>query len=53
MKQTLNLKVDGQEISLNPFVESIISNVIYGIINSLDKIPMGKERIEIVIDKKK
>ncbi|MCK4835848.1 MAG: hypothetical protein KAT17_04390 [Candidatus Aminicenantes bacterium] len=43
------LKVNDGEISLNPFVETVFINVIRGMIDSLDKIPQDKEKIDIQI----
>ena len=43
------LKINDREIPLNPFVESVLMNVIMGMIDSLDKIPQEKEKIEIWI----
>ena len=43
------VKVGEQQIAMNPFVDSLFINVIMGLIDSLDKIPEDKSRIEIVI----
>ena len=51
MNQTIILKIDGQEIPLNPFVKSIFGNVISVLIDSLDKIPDKNGTIEIQIKK--
>lgn len=45
------LKVDGKEIPLNAFVTEVFSNVINGLVDSLDKIPDDKKVIEIRIEK--
>jgi hypothetical protein len=48
---SVSLKVNEKEISLNPFVTRLFFNLIDGLVNSLDKIPDEKEKIEIVIKK--
>jgi hypothetical protein len=47
--RTVILKVNGREIPLNPFVTDVFNNVIDGLVNSLDKIPENKDKIEIII----
>ena len=49
MKNKIELKVNNQTIGLNPFVQKIISNIVLGAIQSLDKVPMPLERIEITM----
>jgi hypothetical protein len=44
------LKINGEEVSTNPFVQEVFINVINGIVNSLNKIPEDKEKIEILIE---
>jgi hypothetical protein len=53
MENKIELKVNSQTIGLNPFVQKIISNVVLGAIQSLDKVPQPLERIEISIQLKK
>ena len=45
------LKINGQEIPINPFVKSIFYKVINALVDSLDKIPDKKDTIEISITK--
>ncbi len=45
------LKVNGQTIPLNPFVTDVFYNVIYGLVETLDKTPETKDKIEITIEK--
>ena len=39
MDKRVSLKVNGQEIPLNDFVERVWLNVVEGLVNALDKIP--------------
>lgn len=50
MDKKVSLIVNGKEISLNPFVKSIFTNVINGLVDSLDKVPEDKKKIEITIE---
>jgi hypothetical protein len=52
MENKIELKVNGQSIGLNPFVQKIISNVVLGAIQSLDKVPTPLELIEITMQLK-
>lgn len=47
MENKITLKVNGQDIDLNPFVRKIIANVVLGAVQALDKIPQPLEWIEI------
>lgn len=47
MDSNIELKVNDQVIALNPFVKKIISNVLLGAVQSLDKIPQPVKKIEI------
>jgi len=49
MENKIELKVNNQTIGLNPFVQKIISNVLLGTVQSLDKVPQPLERIEITL----
>jgi hypothetical protein len=42
MTKNIELKVNGQKITLNRFVETVFNNVIMGLVDSLDKIPEVK-----------
>jgi hypothetical protein len=53
MKNNIELKVNGQAIALNPFVTKIISGVVLGAVQSLDKIPQPWEKIEITLQAEK
>ncbi|MGE5341830.1 MAG: hypothetical protein ACM3SY_10170 [Candidatus Omnitrophota bacterium] len=46
----VHLKVNGIEIPLNAFVTRVFFHVINGLVDSLDKIPDEKKKIEITID---
>ncbi len=46
----VSLKVNGLEIPLNPFVRTMVANVVDGLVESLDKIPPKKQKIELVIE---
>ncbi len=52
MDEKIILKVDGKEIPTNPFVHDVFINVINGLVDSLNKVPQGKKRIEILIKNK-
>jgi len=47
MDKQVILKVNGQDISLNPFVERVFSHVANGLVASLDRIPEPVSEIEI------
>ena len=51
MDKKISLKVNDQEIALNPFVTEVFLNVINGLVDSLHKIPEGKNKIELIIQK--
>jgi hypothetical protein len=53
MKQSIELKVNGRVIALNPFVKKIVSNVVLGAVQALDKIPQPWEKIEITLQTEK
>lgn len=46
------LKIDDVIVPMNHFVENVFLNVIGGLVESLDKIPEEKDKIEIFIKKK-
>ncbi len=50
MDKKVVLKVNGQEIPLNPFVSDVIKNVVNGLVDSLDNIPAGKGKIEVLVE---
>ena len=53
MEKEITLKINGDKIELNRFVKDIYINVINGLIDSLDKIPVDRDRkIEIEIKNK-
>lgn len=52
MDYSVELKVNGQVIPLNPFVRKVYLNTVRGLVDSLDKIPEKKETIELVIREK-
>ena len=49
--ENISLKVNNEEVPLNPFVQHIFINVVNGLIDSLDKIPDEKYSVEIKIEK--
>ena len=51
MDKKITLKVNNQEIPLNPFVTSVFLNVINGLVDSLNKVPEEKNKIELIIVK--
>jgi hypothetical protein len=52
MADQIILKVDDKEISLNPFVQEVFINVINALVASLNKIPEGRQKIEILVKKR-
>ena len=48
---TIKLKVDGQEIPLNEFVEKILSGTVTGAVTTLRGIDGDWKKIEIEIEK--
>ena len=50
MSKNIVLKVNDVEISLNPFVKQVFENVTGALVDSLDKIPEDKKKIEILIE---
>jgi hypothetical protein len=50
MDKKITLKVNGQEIPLNPFVTDMFFNVINGLVDALHKVPEEKNKIELVIE---
>jgi hypothetical protein len=53
MENKIELKVNDQVIALNPFVKKILSGVVLGAVQSLDKIPQPWSRIEITLQAEK
>ena len=49
MKNTIQLKINGKVVRLNPFVQKALRGVIAGFIQSLDSIPQPLAKIEIKI----
>ncbi|MBN2399256.1 MAG: hypothetical protein JXI33_02830 [Candidatus Aminicenantes bacterium] len=47
MKHSIELKVNDQVIALNPFVTKIISNILLGVVQALDKIPQPVKKIQV------
>lgn len=52
MDKEILLKVNGERIPLNPFVQEVFINVISGLVGSLNKIPEAKQKIEILVEDK-
>jgi len=53
MKNKITLKVNGKVIAMNPFVKKIVSNVVLGAVESLDRIPQSWKKIEITLQSEK
>lgn len=53
MENKITLKVNGKAIAMNPFVKKIITNMLLGAVQSLDKIPQPMRKIEIALQLKK
>lgn len=49
MENKITLKVNDQDIALNPFVQKFLGNILLGAVQALDKIPQPLERIEITL----
>jgi hypothetical protein len=49
MKNTVQLKINGKVVRLNPFVQEVLRGIITGFIQSLDDIPQPLAKIEIKI----
>jgi len=52
MDYEINLKVNGKDIALNPFVSRIFCGVCEGLVDSLDRLPEDRDRVEIVLTRK-
>ena len=52
MSDSVIIKLDGEEIDLNPFVYKIFKNAIRGLLESLDDVS-GTKKVEIEINYKK
>jgi hypothetical protein len=53
MDREVVLKINNQEVMLKVFVKDVFINVINGLIDSLDKVPVDRDRkIEIEIKNK-
>ncbi len=50
-KAPIILKVDGESIPMNPFVQKIFVNTILGMVRSLDKVKENAGRIQIIIQR--
>ena len=53
MENKITLKVNDQVIALNPFVKKIITNMVLGAVQALDKIPQPIKKIEISLPLRK
>lgn len=52
MDYEIILKVNGKDIVLNPFVSKVFCGVCEGLVDSLDRLPEDRDRIEIVLTRK-
>ncbi len=48
--KNVTLKVNGKDVALNHYVNTVFSKVIEGLVDSLDKVPEPRDRIEIILD---
>lgn len=48
--KNVTLKVNGKDVVLNHFVNAVFANVIDGLVDSLDKVPEKKDKIEIIVE---
>ncbi len=48
----MELTIDGKQIQTNAFVQKILSNISWSIINSLDDIPENPGNITLLISEK-
>jgi hypothetical protein len=53
MNNKIELKINGRVIAMNPFVRKIISQVVLGAVQSLDKIPQPWKKIVITLQTEK
>jgi hypothetical protein len=49
VEKKITLKVNEREIAMNPFVQRVFTNVVQGLVDSLDKIPGDRQRVEITL----
>lgn len=49
MTKTVFLEIDGKKIPLNPFVQKIFTQVIKGMVASLDDIPEDPKTLTITV----
>lgn len=50
MGKNIKLNINGKDIPMNPFVKKTFTNVIKGLVNSLDKLPDDIKEIKITIN---
>ncbi len=53
MAKKVSLKVNDREIPMNGFIKEFIANVVDGMVDSLDNIPVPKRKIEIIVEEDK
>jgi hypothetical protein len=51
MDKSVNVSVNGEAVPLNPFVQTIFTNVISALLESLDGLPASIEAVDIKIEK--
>ncbi len=51
MDKKVNVSVNGEEVTLNPFVQTVFTNVITALLGSLDGLPATIDNIDIKIEK--
>ena len=49
MNSIVTLKVNGQPVRLNPFVQKILVGTLGGLVGSLDDLPAEVEKIEVTV----
>ena len=53
MEKKITLKINDKEVMMNHFVNDIFINVINGLIDSINKVPVDRDRnVEIKIENK-
>ena len=53
MNNKIELKVNGRVIAMNPFVRKIVSQIVLGAVQSLDRIPQPWKKIAITLHAEK
>ena len=51
MDKSVKVSINGEEVTLNPFVQTVFINVITALMDSLDGLPTALDNIDIKIEK--